>query len=256
MPKFDIWSTENKKVTAIKVSVEKESVPVDNSTYVATINSSTKAIAKKQAESNLKSGLLKLKSEINVSKSEKSNKGYDINYNIPKIDKPKPTEIKKAIFCDFNGVLDVWGKVSNESFLSFRLPELACPHKIYKLTKLALSHNADLVFTSLHRRGCNLGSIIARSLTKSGIPEYVDFYNENIDEIEDLTRWYATKELGKRTKEVENFIDKYLYTHYVVFEDDHFIDEKLNPIMTNPMEGLMDEHIDKADTILSKEYKF
>ena len=58
MALFDVWTKNYTKVTVVKVKTAKES-NVDGSTYLTTINSSVKALALKQAQAQLDSGILK-----------------------------------------------------------------------------------------------------------------------------------------------------------------------------------------------------
>lgn len=242
MALFDVF-IQNKKVKVVKVKKEGEAV-LAGFTYVKTITNSTKLSAQKQAEIQFKSGLIKLPSVKKVSTLEK----------VEEMPTAEHFEEKKAIYCDFNGVVDDFEKHmksnQNESD-AFRVPKMACPHKIYKLTKLALDTNSDIVITSLWRKfGIYFDLIIYRCLMNCEIPEYVEFYKENEDKIEDLTTVCPTEELDARTDEIRKHIKDFKYTTFVVFEDDHFIDEDLNPIMTNMMEGLTDLHIEKAYKIL------
>jgi hypothetical protein len=246
MPKFDIWSSPGKRLTAIKVKRDNTS-KIDGSIYLATLISSTKSSALTQANTRVQSGLIKFP------KSDDFSSGDIKKSSIKEL--IKPDVMKKGIYCDFNGVLDDIDKDSNEHSASFRVPKLACPHKIMKVTKLALKHNADLIMTSEWRKqGITYYCVIARCLLNCGIQEYVDFYNENQDAITELCMVSPTDDFSERTNEIRYHINECGYSHFVVFEDSHFIEKDLNPIITQWSVGLLDEHIERADIILSKEF--
>ena len=137
---------------------------------------------------------------------------------------------------------------------SFRIPKIACPHKIFKLIKLAVETKSDIVMTSMWRLyGLDFYGIIFRCIDNCDIQEYKDYLELNEDLVTELTMISSTKDLGKRTEEVRKHIIKNNYTHFVVFEDDHEIENDLNPIMTQWGIGLLDEHVEKAYSILGAE---
>lgn len=309
MALFDILEKKG-KLKVFKTASEGATI-VEGMNYVKTIVHSTKALAEKEAEKQLKNGIIKLvKYDVDrfgrqVVKKE-SLSLYDVvstknRLKVVKVKEPGETkfsedkyvktlkavskqdaenqlkvqiasgllshdpienikmqgdiETKKAIYCDFNGVLDDRekdAKVSMNEPETFRLAMVSCPHKIYKVTKLALEQNADLIMTSLWRTfHMDYNIVIARCLLHSGIEEYVNFYNENEDKIAELTVMKVTPVSESRSKEIMTHILKNGYTHYVVFEDDHHIHESLNPIMTNWNIGLLDKHIEEARDILN-----
>lgn len=235
MAKFDLWF-DGLNIVAEKVKRPHDS-NISGATYLKTITTTSKTTAVRIANKQIEIGLIKLP---------------EATKEQPMGEMPKFDEVNKAIFCDFNGVLDDQKRTSNSSSLAFRLPEIACPDKVYRLAKLAVKHNAKLVLTSLHRlHGGSLDCIIYRSLENSNNPEHKAFIKENDDLLGDLTMVCPTPDFGDRSLEVLQSIRDEEFTHYVVFEDEHFIDPKLNPIMTEWSVGLQDEHIEKADAILS-----
>lgn len=246
MPKFDIWSTPSKKLTAIKVKKENTS-KVKGSIYLTTLTSSTAKAVLIQANTRVQSGLIKFPKTSAFSPE-------DIKIDPPK-ELVKVDAIKKCIYCDVNGVLDDIEKEFNyhESPV-FSVPKVACPHKIMKLVKLALKHQAYLIMISLWRKHIDFNCLIGRCLLNCGIQEYIDFYMTNEDAIDELCMVASTEDFGKRTDEVRHHINQHHYSHFVVFEDSHPIDTDLNPIRTQSIIGLLDEHIDKADKILSKPF--
>jgi len=246
MALFDIFA-KGKTVKILKVKAAKEG-SIAGFTYITTINNSTKAAALKQAEIQFSSGLIKV--PVSVLKEK----------YVEKKGLPTTTDFeqKNVIYCDFNGVVDDYELSLNMPFDnneddSFRIAKLACPHKIYKLTKLAIETNSEIVITSMWRiYGIEFDLIIHRCLKNCGIKEYVDYYNENEDLIMDLSSVCPTENSGKRTDEIRNHIMHFSYTNFVVFEDEHEIDLDLNPIMTETRIGLLDEHIERAYKVLSE----
>lgn len=239
MPKYDVF-VKGKKVKVSKNLTETPS-KMDGFDYVGSLIGSTKVNALTQAKAKVKSGLLKVQEE----KTTKTSMVKEV------ADRP----VKKAIYCDFNGVVDDREREANaENTIhhpAFYLPEIACPHKIFKLIKLAVDNQADLILTSMWRlQGMEWYIIVARCLKNSGIKEYEDYLEENIEDIQDLCGVAPTESLTSRTEEIQNHVDYFNYTHFVVFEDDHFIAQELNPIMVNWSVGLLDEHIEKAYEIL------
>lgn len=241
MPKYDVF-VKGKKV---KVSKNLTDTPsqMDGFDYVGSLIGSTKVNALTQAKAKVQSGLMKVEKVI----EEKNEETF--------ADLPK--EVKKAIYCDFNGVVDDREREANATNSSrepaFYLPEIACPDKIFKLIKLAIDNNADLILTSLWRfQGMDWYIIIARCLRNSENQEYIDYLKENIDAIQDLCGVAPTGDSGSRTDEIAQHIKSNNYTHFVVFEDDHYIAPELNPIMVDWTTGLLDSHIQSAYQILEK----
>lgn len=243
MPKFDVWLSKSNKPTIVKVKNDHES-SVDNSVYIKTIISSTKSTASKQVQTQIKSGLIKYPEMKQTPVSFENNNDNLLEKN----DWP----IKKAIFTDYNGVLDDPDVKSNERDLCFKLPQEADPHKIYMLAQLAVKHDAYLVFTSENRLyGGDLYSTVFRCLLHCGIEKYVQFIDDNEDKLQKLLMANHTPVSSNRSSEIREEIKRSKYTHYVVFEDYHSIDKELNPFMTNPLVGLTEEHIQQADLVLS-----
>jgi hypothetical protein len=245
MPIFDVWIKNKKTLSVAKVSVAQES-HISGSMYLASITSSTKAMALKQAQSSFNSGIIKLPKPPVIKKKEPKKESKKIE---------KPQEIKKSIYCDFNGVLNDEDKHSNSDYACFTLIETSCPHKVYKLAKLALKHSAEIVMISEWRKQhITYDEVFYRVLKNSGIKEYIDFIEENDDELSDLTCVNPTEDFGQRTDEVRKHIKLSEYSHWVVFEDTHPIDSDLNLIKTQWGVGLLDEHIERADLILSEPF--
>lgn len=244
MALFDILIKGN-TLKAIKVKKEKEA-SIEGYSYVKTLVNSTKISALKQAKMQFNSGLIKLKSDIKEIKTTKE--------EINKMPTTKTHKTKKAIFCDFNGVLndeELEKTVQFDESPCFMLPKIACPHKIFKLTKLAVDNNAEIVMTSMWRtQNVDYFGIIYRCINDSNIKEYIDYVEEHEELIQDLTLVMPTEDTGKRTDEIRNSILENEYTHYIVFEDEHYIEEDLNPIITNTRIGLLDEHVEKAYQLL------
>lgn len=247
MALFDVWHKGN-KIHIEKVKTKKQSY-IDGFNYLTTINNSTKASALKQIKTQISSGMLKLKNP-----NDKSIVLYDKKTEEKALPVEGEAPIKKAIYCDFNGVLDDHEKEKDVDFreaVLFRLPKISCPHKVFRLIKLALDTDSSIIMTSLWRlHGGDYYSIIRYSLLNSGIEEYSSFYTENRRKIRSLARECPTEDMGERTDEIRYHIQENKYTHFVVFEDDHFIEPDLNPIMVNTHKGLQDEHIDRAYEIL------
>lgn len=251
MSKFDIW------VNGESFKAEKVKNPHDSNIhgweYVTTLNGSTKKNVLMQVKTRVQSGILKVpKHRENVLFSEKEKENTR-----PSLPTSQTHEIKKRIYCDFNGVLDDREREQNvprNERPAFRLPKVSCPHKIFRLIKLALKHDAKIIMTSLHRHDVgSYAAIIPRCLANCEIEEYVQFYEENKSEIKRLTRTRSTPTINERTDEVRMHIIENECTHFVVFEDDHPIDSDLNPVMTDWYTGLEDSHIERADKILSKD---
>lgn len=161
-------------------------------------------------------------------------------------------EAKKVIYCDFNGVLDHWQKSIDcrENNDLFRLRNTVNIDNLYKLAKLAIDTGATVVLTSLWRNyGISFADIF-RFLKRHPDPKVQAFYKEHQDfffyECSEVTG-----DLGQRTDEVALHVKENNVTHCIVFEDDHHIDSRLNPIRTQSTVGLLDEHFEKAYTLLS-----
>lgn len=243
MATFNVF-IKNKKPKITKLSENK----LEGFEFIKTINSSTKAMALKQIEGEIKSGSLFKKSKKNTPKKESISKKEELII-------VKPDTISKAIYCDFNGVLDdkeLENTVTERNDF-FRLPAITCPHKVMKVMQLAIKHNAKIICISMYR---NYGFesyelIFNRCIANCGIQKYIDFFEENEDIIEELLFTKCTDTDISRNIEVKKHIIENKYSHFVVFEDEHHIDQELNLIRTSWSTGLLDEHIEKADTILS-----
>lgn len=160
---------------------------------------------------------------------------------------------KKAIYCDYHGVLNDPNKKSNESHLCFKIPQEACPDKIMLLLNLAIKHDAKLVLTSLLRNhGLDMYTIIGRCLSNSENEKHRDFIKNNLNKIIDLCMIAPTDDIHHRSDEIKEHIKEYGFTHYVVFEDEHDIDKSLNPIMCSPSEGLTKKEVSVAEGVLNR----
>lgn len=212
---------------------------------VTTLKAASKIEALRIAKARIQSGMITLPPSANQDNDNDTLRSALI---------PDNPSTNKAIFCDFNGVLNDINRYSEESNPSFSLSKEACPHKIMRLVKLALKHDAKIIMTSLWRRyGIDYSVVIGRCLLHCEITEYRKFYSKNEKDILRLTRVPPTDILENRDLEIADSIINHLYTHFVVFEDEHTIREAFNVIMTNPIEGLQDEHIEKADAFLTHE---
>lgn len=232
-------------VSASKPRVFGLDIPKDKRVLQACLKANSKSSALTQYHARVKSGLIVPKSaRTALNKNiEKIKKALDSNTNM---------QTNKAIFCDFNGVLDEFGKESTESNLKFKLPKLACPDKIVRLVNLAIKHNAKMVFISEHRKfGIGLKVIIGRCLLHNSTEEHKKFYNDNKRKISELTQVRSTPVRSSRSQEIKEYILDEGITHCVVFEDNHPILPELNPVMTEWNIGLLDKHIEKADKFLS-----
>lgn len=243
MPKFDIFVKDKK----IKVQKNTKECPssMDGFDYVGSLISSTKIMALKQASEKMKKGLIEVK-------KQKSSK--PVNKSEPVFADPSVDTVKKAIYCDVNGVLDDDELISSADIFEsavFYVPSIVCPHKAFKLLKLAVDNKADLVLISEWRlSGLDFCTILMKSA--GDLDEYDNYFDENMDEIMNLTGGLVTENLGERTLEIRNHVIKNKYTHFVVFEDYHYIEEDLNPIMVDSNVRLTDKNIEQAKVILSK----
>lgn len=232
MNKFDIYLDNYGIVNASKAEKNRRNV-------LATLTALTPKKALEMAHIRIQNGL------IVVPKTAKKQNNLLGDRNVTEMPE------KKAIFCDFNGVLNDYSKTSNESNPAFRLPQESCPHKIMLLVKLAIKHNADVIMTSLWKRDLdNYYPVVGRCLLNCGIDEYASYFNENKAVIRKLFCTSATYNSSSRRQEVMEYILANEYTHFVVFEDEHYIGEDLNAIMTDSFKGLAKEHITKADQLL------
>lgn len=211
---------------------------------VTTLKAASKIEALRVAKVRIQSGMITLPPSVNQDDDDTF-----LSALIP--DNPFTN---KAIFCDFNGVLNDINRYSEDSNPSFSLAKEACPHKIMRLVKLALKHDAKIVMTSLWRRyGIDYSTVISRCLLHCDIAEYRTFFSQNRRDILRLTRVPPTDVFESRDLEIADSIINHLYTHFVVFEDEHPIRKAFNVIMTDPTEGLQDAHIEKADDFLAHE---
>lgn len=241
MAQYDIWEC-NGELQAEKVKSPKQSNVVGFS-YVGTVNATAKGAALKQAKVKINSGLFK----VSVA-SERPEPKF--------LQRDESKEQKTVIYCDYNGVLDDRDRdnIYCSSNRAVEMAQKSCPHKMYMLAKLAIKHNAYITLTSMLRRyGGDIFTAIYKSLKMSKIQEYVDFIKENKMTLRELCFIDSTPHMDEnRDLEIKTHIAKNNVTKYVVFEDSEFISEDLNPIMTQWSVGLLQEHIDQADAILSK----
>jgi hypothetical protein len=211
---------------------------------LATLKASSKSSAIKTARIQIKNNLIK---EPSNSRRKVNTPELKLQINLDRASKAP----KKAIFCDFNGVLDN-GSRSDECNINDKLAKETCPHKAFKLLTLAAKHDALIVMTSQHRiLDAGYYRILKKSLKQSGIKEYVDFIDNNRHQIRKLCNTHPTGRGSSRRNEIIEYIDFEAFTHFVVFEDEHHIGEDLNAIMTNKHIGLTDSHIKKAGMILN-----
>lgn len=250
MPKFDVF-IKDKKVKVQK-NINDNPSQMEGFDYVGSLIGSTKVNALTQAKAKVKQGEFKRVAQEIRKMAQESNIKVETEKQLKSSE--EVAEIKKAIYSDFNGVLDDPAKNETADIREspvFYVPQVACPHKVYKLAKLAIKHQADLVLISDWRlSGLDFYVIVSRTLLNSGIPEYEKFVRENMDDIMDLCNVYPTSDMGNRTDEVRHHAIENEYTHFVVFEDYHFIESDLNPIMVNSQVGLTDEDLEKAELIL------
>ena len=240
MAQYDIWEL-NGTLQAEKVKSPKQSNVVGFS-YVGTVNATAKGAALKQAKVKINSGLFK----VSVA-SERSESKF--------LQRDKSKEQKTVIYCDYNGVLDDRDRdnIYCSSNKAVEMAKKACPHKMFMLAKLAIKHNAYIVLTSMLRRyGGDIFTAIYKSLKMSEIQEYIDFIKENKMTLRKLCFIDSTPHLNEdRDLEIKTHIAENNVNKFVVFEDSEFISEELNPIMTQWSVGLLQEHIEQADAILS-----
>jgi len=259
MALFDIWVKNNKILKAVKVDSAGASHLVGHS-LLTTITSSTKKVAEKQSESLLADYIAKENRANSLAREQMLEERKNTQIKLEKEEKKikKPEVEKKAIYCDFNGVLDdkELEKKCTQHSGSFRLPAITCPHRVMKVAKLALKHNADIIMISLYRLHgfSNYDVIFNRCIRNCGIEEYIQFFKDNEDELDRLIATEPTLDLYNRSNEVRRHIKMNQYSHFVVFEDEHHIDEDLNLIRINWSVGLQDKHIEMADEILSQPF--
>ncbi|WP_199438526.1 HAD domain-containing protein [Vibrio owensii] len=161
-------------------------------------------------------------------------------------------EPKLAIYCDVNGVLDDREKNAScrEWNPSFRLPQIIDVDRLFEVVKLAVKHNALLVMISEWRKqDVVFYTVISRALRRSENEIHKEFLDTHRRKIRDLC-CDSTPTLKDRDTEIRKHIEWNNITNCVVFEDEHPITEPLNPIMIYGP-GLTQEHIDRADLILS-----
>ena len=247
MPLFDVYAKKtslksNLKLEVVKVKVAKESI-LNGFLYLCTITNSTKKSALLQANTQYKSGLY-----------SKVLSSYDLVEKYDEDEVDEPLLPKSAIYCDFNGVLDDQSKNVKDNgrdFANLVVAEQSCPHKVFKVLKLALETNSELILTSMWRTsGVSFYDLVMASIYHSDVEEYKEYLDVNDDQIIKLILSPATKSFGARTDEIRTHMKEHKITNCVVFEDTHRIDSDLNPIMTTTSIGLLDEHIEKAFEIL------
>ena len=159
----------------------------------------------------------------------------------------------KAIYCDFNGVLDDRDKnlSCNEWNAGFRLPKVVDVDRLYEVAKLAVKHNAKLVMISEWRKdGVTYYTVIGRALRNSDNEEHQAFLNENRRKLRELCSDVTTVSRNRDT-EIKQHIEFEEITNCVVLEDEHPISAELNPIMVHHP-GLNMSHIERADAVLSQ----
>lgn len=165
---------------------------------------------------------------------------------------------KNIIFTDFQGVLDDPAKVISNEALAFAVPEIACPDKVFRLTKLAIESKSDIVLTSSYRDDVNFECIAIRCLKNSENQEHKALAEKIYNDF-DLGAGFifVTEHRDSRSDEIQDFLNQEEQTgekveKFVVFEDYESIDEHLNPIFTDPSKGLTDEDCQKALIILGE----
>lgn len=166
-------------------------------------------------------------------------------------------EGKNVIFTDFNGVLNDPLKTIGLDSLAFEVPKAACPNKVFRLAKLSVETNADVVFTSSYRHSVNFYIIAGRCLRNSSNQEHVDFFKEHFQSFR--YKWsHTTKNKGtSRSEEIQSYLNDHKeadggYDRFVVLEDDEPIDRSLNPVRTNPEEGFTKKDCAAAKALLSR----
>jgi len=218
-----------------------------NSTHqkIATLRATSKTSAVRIAKIQIENKLIKNPNTYSRKTTKVQNKG------LKSIGTTNETP-KKGIFCDFNGVLDN-GKRSDEININYRLAKETCPHKAFKLLSLAIKHDAIIVMSSQHRiLEAEYYPILKKALRQSGFKEYVDFINNNRQQIRNLCSVNPTGRGSSRRNEIIEYADFARLTHFVVFEDEHHIGDDLNAIMTETRIGLTDSHIERGDTFLNE----
>lgn len=172
------------------------------------------------------------------------------SFSFSLMEQDRPTQ--KAIFCDFNGVLDNQIYDDNSSNLNLKLANMSSPEKVIKLLRLAIDENAKIIMTSLWRLEiCNYKKIFQLCLTNSENPEHREFYENNEVDIKRLCRTCSTGQSSSRRNEIFESVHSHEFTHIVVFEDEHKIGEDLHEVMVSSWEGLTDEHVSRAKELLS-----
>lgn len=219
-------------------------------TLLTTIHSPNSSAALKRFKTLIKSGQINLEQCLNEARS----KDTAIKREDASFSDPNTTELRKAIYCDFNGVLDDFelGRNCNEWDVDFRLPKIVHIDRLISVVKLAIKHNAQLVISSDWRKhGIVYYNVLKRAIHLRGTEEQAEWLKENRKTIRELCcDSTGTSKNDDRDLEIREHIRDNKITHCVVFEDDRFISEALNPVMVyHP--GLSDEHIELADKILA-----
>lgn len=268
MPTFYAYATDSGKIDVVKVSNKTldakqppSQVKADNNIageFLSVIITSTKANAKATAKEKYETSKTKREAaDRRIWKErdkQKPNKQAtfishpNLEKKEEKLTLPKVCEESKAIYCDFNGVLD---KTYDTDLI-----KAIDVDKAMKLVHLAFKHNAQVICISLHRIHTisDYASIIRLTVRASENQEYIQFINDNKSEFMRLFRTEPTPVLSDRSTEVYVHLHDHGFSHHVVFEDDHFIDPILNPIRPSSTTGLLPEHFEAADLILSKPF--
>ena len=233
--KFAVYSNKDRSIwSAVKVKKTAPSSNLDGLSFVCSVNS----VSKPLAISSVKKSNISFASENSTSSKEPL-----LSYS---------PEINKVIYCDFNGVLDDFQRSldCNESNNLRRLRNTVDLDRLYKLAKLSVDTGAKVVITSLWRKYSISFSDVFHFLRGHEDPDVWEFYKSNREHLM-IHCDDSTYDLDCRTDEIALHVKENNVTHCVVFEDDHFIDERLNPIRTQSSVGLLDEHFDLAYKILS-----
>ena len=166
---------------------------------------------------------------------------------------------KNVIFTDFNGVLNDPAKTLGHQDLVFEVPKIADPEKVFRLAKLSLETDSEVVLTSSYRHQVSFYLIAGRCLRNSDNPDHNAFFKEHGRSMRD--KWTHTTGKGQsRSQEIKGFLQDFEntgheYENIVVFEDEEPIDKSLNPIITDRDQGLTQECCEQARSMLSPSRK-
>ena len=159
--------------------------------------------------------------------------------------------IKKIVFFDFQGVLDVkdsYNIFDNDLF--FQISKQADTEKVYRLFKFIYEEKACFASISSLSNSSLVIDGLLRSLFSSGNPIYLDFVEKFYNDSAYLDNIYFFNNSQLEKNELlnnENLSDYKI----VVFEDEAFFDSKYNPVYIDPSIGLTDCDILKAKNILN-----